>query len=179
MGLIVVFSTLACPFCREAKRILDDVSCSYLEINLHEYPSLWKLMKERSGGKATVPQIFFAKEHIGVGSSAPSRPVCWLTTGQGCQELIHMVEREVLEERIAEAVMEDDDGYWRALEDALTPREDVGTPSRGPSFVGGHGITREVRILLSSRLTSVCHNCVPLPGPPVQVWGRLLTSTTA
>lgn len=133
MGLIVVFSTLACPFCREAKRILDSVSCSYLEINLHEYPSLWKVMKERSGGKSTVPQIFFAKEHIG-----------------GCQELIRLVERQTLEERVAEAVMVDDEGYWRALEDALAPREAAGGLPTGASFVGGHGITKELEEVYES-----------------------------
>lgn len=54
-----------------------------------------------------------------------------------------MVEQETLEERVAAAIMDDDDGYWRALEEALAPKEELA--ARSSEMSGGHGITREVR----------------------------------
>lgn len=66
MSQIVVFTTTSCLYCVKAKKLLNDHSIPFVEVNLHDRPSLWKEMQERTKGKSSVPQIFFHKEHIGV-----------------------------------------------------------------------------------------------------------------
>lgn len=66
MGYLIVFSTLSCPFCIKAKRILQENDLPFVEINLHDHPSQWSLMQSRTNGKSSVPQIFFGSSFIGV-----------------------------------------------------------------------------------------------------------------
>lgn len=65
------------------------------------------------------------------------------------------MEQETLEERVAAAIMDDDDGYWRALEEALAPKEE---PTRSSAMSGGHGITREVRCQSKWRTSPLFHS---------------------
>ena len=65
MGRVVIFSTASCPYCVTAKQILVDNGIAFMEVNLHERPSLWKEMRDRTGGKSSVPQIFFHSDYIG------------------------------------------------------------------------------------------------------------------
>ena len=66
MGKVIVFSTPGCSFCTSAKAILNANNIPFSTIDLHTFPTMWQLMKERSNGKLTVPQIFFQTKYVGV-----------------------------------------------------------------------------------------------------------------
>lgn len=66
-----VFGSMFCPYCRQARRFLDEKAIAY---EYREVPMLfgWKPptgifreMKRRSGGQTTVPQIFVGGAHYG------------------------------------------------------------------------------------------------------------------
>lgn len=65
MGRIVLFTTASCKHCKRAKAILEQYEVPINEVNLLQYPARKDEMLQLSGGKRTVPQIFFNAEHIG------------------------------------------------------------------------------------------------------------------
>lgn len=62
---IVIYSALSCPYCTNAKALLDSKHITYNEINVDKDPSKLKEMFEISNGMRTVPQIFIDGKHIG------------------------------------------------------------------------------------------------------------------
>ena len=54
-----------CPFCQRAERLLGKRKVSYCKIDVEGQPDQFDVMKERSGGRTTVPQIFVGDAHIG------------------------------------------------------------------------------------------------------------------
>ncbi len=65
MSDIVVYSSNLCPFCYRAKALFDQKGLSYREILIDLNPSLRAEMREKSGGRTSVPQIFINGNHIG------------------------------------------------------------------------------------------------------------------
>lgn len=65
MGKVVVFSITGCPHCRAAKAVLKRHGAPFHNVNLDDYPSRRKEVVLASGGKKTVPQVFFNATHIG------------------------------------------------------------------------------------------------------------------
>ncbi len=61
----VVYSTTTCPYCRAAKELLGSKGVSYKEVDVTGSPELRLEIVEKSGGRTTVPQIFFGDQHIG------------------------------------------------------------------------------------------------------------------
>ncbi len=61
---ILVYSTLICPYCIAAKRLLKSKHLDYQEIRVDKDPQKRKDMIERSG-RTSVPQIFINTQHIG------------------------------------------------------------------------------------------------------------------
>lgn len=59
-----VYSTLFCPYCVMAKRLLDDKGVRYQEIRVDKDPDLREEMT-RITGRRTVPQIFVGQTHVG------------------------------------------------------------------------------------------------------------------
>jgi glutaredoxin 3 len=62
---VVVYSTGWCPYCERAKGLLERKGVAYQEIKVDENPAERTAMLARSGGRRTVPQIFFGERHIG------------------------------------------------------------------------------------------------------------------
>ena len=65
-GVILVYSIVGCPHCLRAKSSLRENGLNYLDVSLDLYErSVTIDLKERTGGKTSVPQIFFNDRHIG------------------------------------------------------------------------------------------------------------------
>lgn len=64
-GRVVVYSILGCPHCMRAKNTLLDLGVPYTDISLDTYPQCREEVKRLTGGRQTVPQIFFNAKHIG------------------------------------------------------------------------------------------------------------------
>ncbi len=75
MADVTIYTRKFCGFCTAAKRLLDNKGVSYTEHDASFSTKLKKEMIQRAGGRATFPQIFVGKTHIG-----------------GCDEL-HALER--------------------------------------------------------------------------------------
>jgi glutaredoxin 3 len=62
---IDVYTTRTCPYCIKAKRLLDQKSVSYTEIDVSDDADRRLKMVERANGRKTVPQIFINGHHVG------------------------------------------------------------------------------------------------------------------
>ncbi|MEJ5056846.1 MULTISPECIES: glutaredoxin 3 [unclassified Pseudomonas] len=60
---VTLYTTTTCPYCRNAKRLLDAKGISYKEIDVRSV-DVKNEMVSRSG-RRTVPQIFFGNWHVG------------------------------------------------------------------------------------------------------------------
>ena len=65
MPKITVYTTMLCPYCVMAKRLLKQKGAAFEEINVGMSASKRAEMQERAGGRHTVPQIFIGDEHVG------------------------------------------------------------------------------------------------------------------
>ncbi len=65
MARVEIYSSLLCPYCYRAKKLLDARGVDYEEINLMLEPWRRAEMIERSGGRTSVPQIFVDGSHLG------------------------------------------------------------------------------------------------------------------
>ena len=64
MPEVVVYTTMACPYCVQAKRLLTHKGVAYREIDVTNDSALRRKMIEASG-RRTVPQIFIGEQSIG------------------------------------------------------------------------------------------------------------------
>lgn len=64
MQKIVIYTTAACSFCRDAKKLLDRKKLKYDEIAVDEDPAKLAEMIKLSGQRS-VPQIFINDKSIG------------------------------------------------------------------------------------------------------------------
>ncbi len=64
MNNIEIYTKSYCPFCRNAKTLLDSKGLSYREIEISSSSALQQEMQDRSG-RRTVPQVFINNRHIG------------------------------------------------------------------------------------------------------------------
>lgn len=65
MVSIVLYTTMFCPFCSRAKRLLEAKGVSYTEIDVGMDSSKRQEMMDLAGGRHTVPQIFIGERHVG------------------------------------------------------------------------------------------------------------------
>ncbi|MDE0033346.1 MAG: glutaredoxin 3 [Deltaproteobacteria bacterium] len=65
MATIEVYSKSWCPFCRMAKRLLEEKGQEFVEFDVELDPAKYDEMLERSQGRWTVPEIFIDGELIG------------------------------------------------------------------------------------------------------------------
>jgi glutaredoxin 3 len=65
MPKIEIYTTLFCPFCIRAKRLLRRKGASFEEFDVTMKPNARATMRERADGAHTVPQIFIDGRHIG------------------------------------------------------------------------------------------------------------------
>ena len=67
MAIVEIYSSVWCPFCYRAKRLLEQKGVDYKEIEVSDDPTLKSEMLSRSDGRYTVPQIFI--DGAGIGGS--------------------------------------------------------------------------------------------------------------
>jgi glutaredoxin 3 len=64
MAAVTIYTTLVCPYCVQAKRLLDRKGVAYDEIDVTHDPTRRQQMIQASG-RRTVPQIFIGEQSIG------------------------------------------------------------------------------------------------------------------
>ena len=62
---ILVYSSMLCPYCFGAKKLLKKLNLNFDEILIDNNPKIKNKMIELSDGRTTVPQVFFGENHIG------------------------------------------------------------------------------------------------------------------
>jgi len=65
MADIVIYTKPGCPYCASALSLLTKKGVDYTEIVASNDPAKKAEMVEKSGGKATFPQIFINGTHVG------------------------------------------------------------------------------------------------------------------
>jgi len=65
MKNIEIYTTMFCPFCSRAKKLLNQKGVAYKEIDVTVSGDLRQEMTKRARGSYTVPQVFVDGEHIG------------------------------------------------------------------------------------------------------------------
>ena len=65
MAQIEIYTRQFCGYCMAAKRLLDSKGCAYQEFDASFSSQLRQEMIQRSGGRATFPQIFIGSVHVG------------------------------------------------------------------------------------------------------------------
>jgi len=65
MARVEIYSSMFCPFCYRAKRLLDSKGAEVEEIDVTMNSGLRREMMDRAGGRHSVPQIFIDGLHVG------------------------------------------------------------------------------------------------------------------
>ena len=65
MQPVTIYTTRICPYCINAKRLLDKKGAAYNEIRVDSSEEKYREMLARSNGLRTVPQIFIGDTHVG------------------------------------------------------------------------------------------------------------------
>ncbi len=65
MSEVTIYTTMFCPFCWRAKKLLGEKGVAFDEIDVGFSRGARQDMMEKAGGSHTVPQIFIGKTHVG------------------------------------------------------------------------------------------------------------------
>lgn len=65
MAKVEIYTTTMCPFCGRAKALLNAKGVAYDEYDVSADPVRRQQMRERAGGRHTVPQIFIGGISVG------------------------------------------------------------------------------------------------------------------
>jgi glutaredoxin 3 len=65
MPKVTIYTSAYCPYCFSAKRLLDKKGATYDEISVDGRSAVRAEMRDRAGGRNTVPQIWIGDRHIG------------------------------------------------------------------------------------------------------------------
>ncbi len=65
MPAITMYTTMFCPYCDAAKRLLKRKGAGFTEIDVSMDPRKREEMTGLAGGLRTVPQIFIGERHVG------------------------------------------------------------------------------------------------------------------
>lgn len=64
---VLIYTTPNCPHCKASKTLLAEKGVAFIEVDVDRDPEAANVMVARSGGRRTVPQIFFGSTHVGGG----------------------------------------------------------------------------------------------------------------
>lgn len=64
MPRIIMYTTAVCPYCNNAKKLLQGKGVTWEEVRVDTNPELRDQMMEKSGQR-TVPQIWIGEQHVG------------------------------------------------------------------------------------------------------------------
>ena len=62
---ILVYSSMLCPYCFAAKKLLKKLNLNFEEVLVDNDSKVKNQMIKLSKGRTTVPQIFFGENHVG------------------------------------------------------------------------------------------------------------------
>ena len=65
MARVEIYTTMLCPFCWRAKKLLEERGATFREVDVMTDGSLRAEMRQRAGGRTSVPQIFINGQHVG------------------------------------------------------------------------------------------------------------------
>lgn len=65
MARVEIYTTMLCPYCWRAKKLLEERGATYHEVDVMTDGKLRGEMRARSGGRTSVPQIFINGQHVG------------------------------------------------------------------------------------------------------------------
>lgn len=65
MAKVEIYTTMMCPFCFRAVKLLKSKGVDFNEIDVTFDPEMRRKMTERADGRRSVPQIFIDGEGIG------------------------------------------------------------------------------------------------------------------
>jgi glutaredoxin 3 len=65
MASVRIFTKQGCPYSAGAKRLLSEKGIDFEEVDVTAHPERRAEMERASGGRTTLPQVFFGDRHIG------------------------------------------------------------------------------------------------------------------
>jgi glutaredoxin 3 len=65
MAKVEIYTTMLCGYCYRAKKLLQERGAAFTEIDVMTDGKLRDEMRQRAGGRTSVPQIFIDGEHVG------------------------------------------------------------------------------------------------------------------
>lgn len=65
MPNVTIYTSAYCPYCSSAKRLLDKKGVAYDEISVDGRAAVRADMRNKAGGRNTVPQIWIGGRHVG------------------------------------------------------------------------------------------------------------------
>ena len=65
MAHVEIYTTMLCPYCWRAKKLLEDRGAALQEVDVMCDGNLRNEMRTRAGGRTSVPQIFINGQHVG------------------------------------------------------------------------------------------------------------------
>lgn len=65
MSKVTIYTTRFCPYCLMAKRLFVSKGIAFDEIAVDRRPDLREEMRQRAGGRTSVPQIWIGETHVG------------------------------------------------------------------------------------------------------------------
>jgi glutaredoxin 3 len=65
MARVEIYTTMLCPYCWRAKKLLEEHGASFHEVDVMCDGKLRNEMRQRAGGRTSVPQIFINGQHVG------------------------------------------------------------------------------------------------------------------
>ena len=65
MAPITIYTRSWCPYCTEAKSLLNQKGAAFTEIDIERNPGAREEMIQKAGGRTSVPQIFIGGRHVG------------------------------------------------------------------------------------------------------------------
>ena len=65
MARVEIYTTMLCPYCWRAKKLLEEHGAPFQEVDVMCDGNLRNEMRQRAGGRTSVPQIFINGQHVG------------------------------------------------------------------------------------------------------------------
>ena len=65
MPKVEIYTGMMCGYCMRALRLLESKKIAYKEIDVSLNSKLRAEMRQRAGGRSSVPQIFIDGDHVG------------------------------------------------------------------------------------------------------------------
>ena len=65
MAKVEIYTSIMCPYCSRAVLLLQSKNISFKQIDVSMSGALRQTMRNRAGGRTSVPQIFINDVHIG------------------------------------------------------------------------------------------------------------------